>query len=256
MPACWCRWAASRPRDRHTRASLGVVDLEARPGPAAAHRHRGRAPGVLHTSWAFAADGARRVGSMPGQALPPRGLFCWAGPLCVPVGGGPPARSPHASFARSGRSRSPARPCRRPPAPRPGPAGLAAASNRSGCLCDARPGPSGLAAPPIGRACRLCVDRLRRRPPAPRSGPPAPPAPSTPAGPGVLVCCSSFRNLACNSPPALCWFVSVCDVTPLVFVNCMRLLLSAGPSVAHRHRGWAVLTFPVLQADQTGCVRG
>ena len=208
---------------------------------------------VLHTSWAFAADGARRVGSMPGQALPPRGLFCWAGPLCVPVGGGPPARSPHASFARSGRSRSPARPCRRPPAPRPGPAGLAAASNRSGCLCDVRPGPAGLAAPPIVRACRLCVDRLRRRPPAPRQ---FPPVSSTPAGPGVLVCCSSFRNLACNSPPALCWFVSVCDGTPLVFVNCMRLLLSAGPAVAHRHRGWAVLTFPVLQADQTGCVRG
>ena len=193
--------------------------------------------------------------------------------VLVPVGGAPPARSPHASFARSGRSRSPARPCRRPPAPRPAPAGLAAASNRSGCLCDARPGPAaasnrsgclcdarpgpaGLAAPPIGRACRLCVDRLRRRPPAPRSGPPVPPAPSTPAGPGVLVCCSSFRNLACNSPPALCWVVSVCDVTPLVFVNCMRLLLSAGPAVAHRHRGWAVLTFPVLQADQTGCVRG
>ena len=291
----------------------------------------------------------------PTDLWPPRGLFCWAGPLCVPVGGGPPARSPHASCARSGRSRSPARPChrppaprqfppvsstpavrrhhrppaprqfppvsstpvepgvlmigsacllearpgpaaawpvllgraavcaggqrparspsapraalgassrsparpcRRPPAPRPGPAGLAAASNRSGCLCDVRPGPAGPAAPPIGRACRLCVDRLRRRPPAPRSGPPVPPAPSTPAGPGVLVCCSSFRNLACNSPPALCWFVSVCDVTPLVFVNCMRLLLSAGPAVAHRHRGWAVLTFPVLQADQTGCVRG
>ena len=55
----------------------------------------------------------------------PRGLFCWAGPLYVPVGGGPPARSPHASFARSGRSRSPARPCHRPPAPRPVPAGPA-----------------------------------------------------------------------------------------------------------------------------------
>ena len=41
--------------------------------------------------------------------------------VLVPVGGGPPARSPHASCARSGRSRSPARPCRRPPAPRPGP---------------------------------------------------------------------------------------------------------------------------------------
>ena len=37
---------------------------------------------------------ARRVFSKPGQALPPRGLFCWAGPLCVPVGGGPPARRP------------------------------------------------------------------------------------------------------------------------------------------------------------------
>ena len=35
--------AAARPRDRHTRAPLGVVDLEARPGPAAARRHRGLA---------------------------------------------------------------------------------------------------------------------------------------------------------------------------------------------------------------------
>ena len=43
-------------------------------------------------------------------------------PLCVPVGGGPPARSPHASLtARSGRSRGPPWPCRHPPAPRPGP---------------------------------------------------------------------------------------------------------------------------------------
>ena len=193
----------------------------------------------------------------PTDLWPPRGLFCWAGPLCVPVGGGPPARSPHASCARSGRSRSPARPCRRPPAPRPGPPVSSTPAVRRHHRPPApRPGPAGLAAPPIGRACRLCADRLRRRPPAPRSGPPVPPAPSTPAGPGVLVCCSSFRNLACNSPPTLCWFVSVCDVTPLVFVNCMRLLLSAGPAVAHRHRGWAVLTFPVLQADQTGCVRG
>ena len=189
--------------------------------------------------------------------------------VLVPVGGAPPARSPHASFARSGRSRSPARPCRRPPAPRQFPPVSSTPEVRRPARSpsvpravlgvvdlETRPGPAGPAAPPIGRACRLCVDRLRRRPPAPRSGPPVPPAPSTPAGPGVLVCCSSFRNLACNSPPALCWFVSVCDVTPLVFVNCMRLLLSAGPAVAHRHRGWAVLTFPVLQADQTGCVRG
>ena len=43
--------------------------------------------------------------------------------LCVPVGGGPPARSPHASLtARSGRFRGPPWPCRHPPAPQPGPA--------------------------------------------------------------------------------------------------------------------------------------
>ena len=44
--------AAPRPRDRHTRASLGVVDLEARPGPAAA-------PGA-----------SRRPSCTSGQALP------------------------------------------------------------------------------------------------------------------------------------------------------------------------------------------
>ena len=45
--------AAARPRDRHTRASLGVVDLEARPGPAAAP------------------EASRRPFRKPGQALPP-----------------------------------------------------------------------------------------------------------------------------------------------------------------------------------------
>ena len=44
--------AAARPRDRHTRASLGVVDLEARPGPATA-------PGA-----------SRRPFCKPSQALP------------------------------------------------------------------------------------------------------------------------------------------------------------------------------------------
>ena len=143
-----------------------------------------------------------------------------------------PAREPSAPRASLGASpRSPARPRHRPRAPQPGPA--AAHRHRGGLQS------VGARCPCVARPC-----------------PPVPPAPSTPAGPGVLVCCSSFRNFACNSPPALCWFVSVCNVTPLVFVNCMRRLLSAGPAVAHRHRGWAVLTFPVLQADQTGCVRG
>ena len=72
------------------------------------------------------------------------GLLCGARPLCVPVGGGPPARSPHASLtARSGRSRGPPWPCRRPPAPRPGPA---AHGRRS----QAPPPPTGTAADPSG----------------------------------------------------------------------------------------------------------
>ena len=51
---CGCsmrRWAAARPRDRHTRASrLGMIDLEARPGPAAAHRHRNLHPNELRSA--------------------------------------------------------------------------------------------------------------------------------------------------------------------------------------------------------------
>ena len=85
----------------------------------------------------------------PTDFRPPRGLFCWAGPLCVPVGGGPPARSPHASLAaRSGRSRSPAWPSGPSGALHTGgacdavcggassrcPAGPAAASYRSGLV--------------------------------------------------------------------------------------------------------------------------
>ena len=71
--------AAARPRDRHTRASLGVVDLEARPGPATAPgasrqpssvrvSSRGRRPAreiatrELRSEWSI---------SKPGQALPP-----------------------------------------------------------------------------------------------------------------------------------------------------------------------------------------
>ena len=108
----------------------------------------------------------------PGWALPPP-----TGTVAVPSGVLHTSGAGCADDWLGVSSRSPARPCRRPPAPRPGPAGLAAASNRSGCLCDVRPGPAGPAAPPIGRACRLCVDRLRRRPPAPRLGRPNLPCP-------------------------------------------------------------------------------
>ena len=81
-------WAAARPRDRHTRASLGVVDLEARPGPAAAPGASRRPKSVRVSgdfSPAFLPSRGRRPAreiatrelrsewsiSKPGQALPP-----------------------------------------------------------------------------------------------------------------------------------------------------------------------------------------
>ena len=144
----------------------------------------------------------------------------WAGPLCA--GGRRPAREIAARepSARSRRSRSPARPCRRPPAPRPGSAGHAglavpsmrepaARSHRarspakpsgpSGTLhtggaihCCAHPiqdpPPTGAAAKPHSQAPRAsrfppCVNlRLGVVDLEARPSPPAPPAPSTPVG--------------------------------------------------------------------------
>ena len=96
----------------------------------------------------------------------------------------PPARSPHASFARSGRSRSPpvpsgpsgalhtggacvawtspARPRHRPPAPRPGPA--AARGHRSLALClEASPGLVPLDSEALDDLCaRECSQDLAR----------------------------------------------------------------------------------------------
>ena len=80
--------AAARPRDRHTRASLGVVDLEARPGPAAAPGASRRPPSVRVSgdfAPAFLSSRGRRPAreiatrelrsewsiSKPGQTLPP-----------------------------------------------------------------------------------------------------------------------------------------------------------------------------------------
>ena len=95
--------------------------------------------------------------------------------LCAPVGGGPPARSPHASFARSGRSRGPPWPCRHPPTPQPPhPARLAPPSSRAAvrCLpCHHPPAPQPLPLqqashhPPVGRPL---PSQPCRRPPAPQ----------------------------------------------------------------------------------------
>ena len=110
-----------------------------------------------------------------------RRIVClWAWPLCVLVGGGPPARSPHASLkARSGRSRSP-----------PVPSGPSGALHTSGawllmcgsvCRFEARPGPAtahgrrSQAPPPTTGTAAW----PRRCPPV-RPCPPDPPALSTP----------------------------------------------------------------------------
>ena len=119
-PGCWlCPWAAARPRAVR------------------------------------AASCARRVGSKPGQALPP------------PTG-------------------TAAGPRHHPPVPQPGPAVPPAPSTPAvpGVLMLLRVvskhGQAPL--PPTGTAARPC-----HRPPV-RPCPPVPPAPSTPAAPGVLAC--------------------------------------------------------------------
>ena len=91
----------------------------------------------------------------------------WAGPLCVPVGGGPPARSPHASL-RLGVVDLEAR---------PGPAAAHRHPPHRWCfslLCTSHPG--------------LAAHGHRRQAPQPGLSCPAAHAlPSTPAVPGVLV---------------------------------------------------------------------
>ena len=71
----------------------------------------------------------------------------------------PPARSPHASFARSGRSRSPPLPS--------GPSGTLHTGGACAVVC--------------GGASPRSPARPRRRPRAPQPGPSDPPAPSAPA---------------------------------------------------------------------------
>ena len=66
--------AAARPRDRHTRASLGVVDLEARPGPAAApgaSRRPFRKPGQALPSTTGESGRASQLEARPGPAAAP-----------------------------------------------------------------------------------------------------------------------------------------------------------------------------------------
>ena len=131
--------------------------------------------------------------------------------LCAPVGGGPPARSPHASFARSGRSRGPPWPCRHPPTPQPPhPARLAPPSSRAASYPPALPPPTGTAAtstpaglaPPSSRAAVRCLPC--HRPPAPQPPPPQQASRRPPSGPakGLLrhMKPSTGVSPACRSP--------------------------------------------------------
>ena len=154
--------------------------------------------------------------------------------VLVPVGGGPPARSPHASCARSGRSRSPARPCRRPPAPRPGPP-----------VSSTPVGPLRLMV--LGASAR-CPARPCRRPPAPRPGPPMS---STPVGHSRLMVLGASaqcparpcRRVACFVGPGRC----VCrwaaarprDRHTRASLGVVDLEARPGPAASHQHRGQA-----------------
>ena len=139
--------------------------------------------------------------------------------LCAPVGGGPPARSPHASFARSGRSRGPPWPCRHPPTPQPPPPSTPRAALQSGGLLPTGPAathrhrshPTQHASrrPPVGRpfaACPAATHRHRSHPTQQASRrPPSGPAkgllrhmkPST----GVSPACRSPNDAI---PPVAC----------------------------------------------------
>ena len=65
-------------RSPHASLRLGVIDLEARPGPAAAHGHRSQAFRRPPHQWGWGAEVARCVGLVLGQALPPpTGTAAW-----------------------------------------------------------------------------------------------------------------------------------------------------------------------------------
>ena len=129
----------------------------------------------------------------------------WAGPLCVPVGGGPPARSPHASL-RLGVVDLEARPGPAAAHRHLGPAPQATRASRfPPCVnprlgvvdLEARPGPAAAHRHPPHRwgFSLLCTSHPglaahghRRQAPQPGlSCPAAHASPSTPAVPGVLV---------------------------------------------------------------------
>ena len=113
-------------------------------------------------------------------------------PLCVPVGGGPPARRPRRELLLvAPTDLRPPRglPARSPSAPR--------ASLGASARSPARPRRPRGGLQSVGVSV-CCLARPRRRPRAPRQ---VPPAPSTPVVPGVLMC-GSARHFEARPGPA------------------------------------------------------
>ena len=176
---CVCRWAAARPRDRHTRAALGVVDLEARPGPAATHGRCSQALRSLrlppHQWRCVAACGwVRRLEARPGPAA----THWHRGQAPLP---------PTGPAAHGCRSQALLRPLD-PPAPFTPAVQPEFAIELVACGSAGVPGAVGPGRPRDRhtRAALGVVD-LEARP-----CPPDPPAPSTPVVPG---CCVWFGAL-------------------------------------------------------------
>ena len=150
-----------------------------------------------------------------------------ARPLYVPVGGGPPARSPHASL-RLGVVDLEAR---------PGPA----ATHRHCGQAIRRP-------PHRRQLVSRSQARHSRRPRAPRSGPSVPPAPFTPAVPGVLMVLRVGSKTGQAPPPP----------TGTAVWPCHRSRAPrSGPATAHGHRGLALRSLrhpPYRRHLVCGCV--
>ena len=96
-------------RSPHASLRLGVVDLEARPGPAAAHRHLGPAPRATRAS-RFPPCVNPRLGVVDLEARPGPAAAHRHPPAPRPGSAGLAVPSMREPAARSRRSRSPAKP--------------------------------------------------------------------------------------------------------------------------------------------------
>ena len=152
-------------------------------------------------------------------------------PLCVPVGGGPPASRPRRELRSARRLEA-----------RPGPATAHRHRGRS------------LRRPPhqwcLIADVWLCASsrsqaRPRHRPPAPQPGPPIPAAPSTPAAP-TLLRCGLVRRL--EARPGLASRSTLYPQFRMQFPNACSLQLCEKPGIS-------TITFQSMKYARGNCMR-